>query len=142
MPQNIKKNEGESMTWKDRMRVSVSGAEIEILKELQRRGLTRLLETQKPFDFIWQIEGVHGCICDFFYNHPFNYAIFIDGERVHSGRIREERDELIVKALERRGIHVDRFRYKTPISKRRIKEIADKIEETLRGMGYFSHVRP
>ena len=130
------------MTWKDRMRVSVSGAEILILEELQRRGLTRYLETQKPFSFIFQVEGVQGTLIDFFWNHPFNYAVFLDGEKVHSGRIREERDELIVKALERRGIHVDRFRYKTPISKRRIKEIADQIEETLRGMGYFSHVRP
>jgi len=123
------------VTWKDRMRVSVSSAEIEILKELQRRGLTRLLETQKPFDFIWQVEGVHGTIIDFHWSHPFNYAVFLDGP-VHLKYSHERRDELIDRALEHRGIKVDRFEYKPPITKKRLREIVDQIEETLRGMGY------
>ena len=123
------------------MKVSVSRAEEKILIELQRRGLTRLLETQKPFEFIWQVEGVHGTIIDFYWNPPINYAVFLDGP-VHLKYSHERRDELIDKALERRGIKVDRFRYKPPITKKRLREIVDQIEETLRSMGYFSHVRP
>jgi len=126
------------VTWKDRMRVSVSNAEIELLKELQRRDLTRHLETQKPFEFIWQVEGVHGTTIDFYWNHPFNYAVFLDGP-VHMKYLHERRDLLIDRALMRRGITVDRFSYKPPITKKRLKEIADQIEETLRSMGYFGN---
>jgi len=126
------------MSWRDQMRVSVSKAEIELFKELQRRGLTRGMTTQVPFEFIWQVEGVHGTILDYYWHPPFNYAVFLDGEPVHMKLRRTIKDEKITEALMKRGVHVDRFRYKPPLSKRRLKEIADRIEETLEKLGYFT----
>jgi len=121
--------------WRHRLKTPVSRAEEKILIELQRRGLTRLLETQKPFEFIWQVEGVHGTIIDFYWNPPINYAVFLDGP-VHLKYAHERRDELIDRALEKRGIQVDRFEYKPPITKKRLMEICDHIEATLKKLGY------
>ena len=121
------------MSWKRRIR-EVSNAEIALLIELQRRGLTRCLETQKGFKLDPEADGVHGTVVDYFWNAPYNYAVFLDGAAVHVKRRQSERDELITKALQRRGIKVDRFMYKSPIRKRRLREIADRIEQTIKEM--------
>jgi len=129
------------MSFRDWMKVSVSNAEIQLFVELQRRGLTRHLETQKGFSFIREVDGVLGTIIDFFWNHPYNYAVYLDGPH-HKKYAHERRDDLITEALERRGIRVDRFDYTPPLRKRRLKEIADQIEETLKSLGYSHTINP
>lgn len=123
------------MTWKQRMQVPVSQAELDVFIELQRRGLTDHLETNKGFEFNPEQDRVHGTVPDLYYNHPYRYAVFLDGEKVHRGN-RLDKDELITKALERRGIRVDRFRYRVPLPKYRKMEICDKIEGALNSLGY------
>jgi len=53
-------------------------------------------------------------------------------EEVHSGVKAETRDAKITGALEKRGIKVLRFRYRPPISQKRLKEILGEIQEALR----------
>jgi len=60
------------------------------------------------------------------------YAVFLDGEQIHTKNRQQIKDELITKALERKGITVDRFMYKPPISDARLYAIADKIKTTLK----------
>ena len=115
---------------------SVAVAEIHLMVELQRRGLTWFLETQKPFRFDFKEDLVHGTIVDCFWNPPFNLAVFLDGEPVHNRRVQSFRDECVDEALRKRGIKVLRFTYKPPIRKSRLKEIVDEIEKTLKEMGY------
>ena len=117
------------------MKVGISNAEIQLFIELQRRGLTRYLETQKGFRFIEEVNGVLGTIIDFFWNQPYNYAVYLDGPH-HKKYAHERKDDLITEALKKRGIKVDRFEYDPPLRKRRLKEIADQIEETLISLGY------
>jgi hypothetical protein len=115
-----------------------SNAEESIFSELQRRGLTTSLTTQKGFEFNLELDGVHGTEVDDYWGSPYNYAVFIDGP--HHLKLRQERkDELITKALERRGIKVDRFLYKPPLRKKRKLEICKKIEAVLTSKGYFQH---
>lgn len=125
------------MSFRDRMRVSVSAAEMLVLNELQRRGLTTLLETQKGFEFIWQVERVHGTIIDFYWNPPINYAAYIDGPH-HKKQVHERDDELITKALEARRVKVDRFQYDPPLTKKRLMQICDEIEVKLKNLGYLT----
>lgn len=77
------------------------------------------------------MDGVEGTRIDYYWNPPYNYAVFLDGEPIHGKDRQSERDELITKALEKRGIRVDRFSYRPPLTKRRKIEIVDQIEETL-----------
>ena len=128
------------MTFRDRMKVSVSRAEIQVLNGLVARGLTRLLETQKGFEFILHMDRVAGTRVDFYYNPPIKYAVFLDGPP-HLRHRQSERDELVSAALENRGVKVDRFRYVPPLRKYRLREICDRIEETLAGRGYPTHLK-
>lgn len=115
--------------------VKVSRAEEAIFDELCRRGLGRNLHSQHPFKFEKDLlgkegEGVKGTWVDFFWSPP-GYAAMIDGPG-HLKRKQEEKDKLIDEALRRRGIRVDRFGYRPPLSKRRLKEIVDSIEDRIR----------
>lgn len=123
------------MTWRHRLRVSVSRAEEDIQIELQARGRERAqldyMETQFGLEFDPHAEGVSGTVIDFFWHLPFLYAAYIDGIQVHSSLHRQTKDELITIALQRRGCTVDRFRYKPPLPKWHKLEICDSIEKRL-----------
>lgn len=109
----------------------VSRAEEAILAELCRRGLGRGLSTQHGIKFDGKTEGVKGTWIDFSWTHPVMLAAFLDGP-LHLKSRQQTKDELIDKALQRRGYAVARYRYKPPISKRRLKEIVDHIEKRLK----------
>lgn len=119
------------MSFRDRMRVGISNAEITVFEELQRRNLSRGMTTQEGFSF----EGgrVKGTWVDFYWE-SVHYAVFLDGQphlKEHQGR----RDELVTMALDGMGIRVDRFPYKAPLAKCRLKDICDRIEERLGELG-------
>jgi len=107
-----------------------SKAEIQILKELQRRGLYPVY--QRPIvlkaacpDYVWALPPLR----------KFSWApirmlcIFLDGEQVHCDL---NGDFDIQRALEDRGHRVVRIRYKAPLSKAKVREITDQIEQTYR----------
>lgn len=119
------------MNFPECLNVQVSNAEVMVFTELQRRGLTTHLNTQYPFVFDPNKELVYGTTIDFYWHHPHRYAVFIDGKAVHLRSRQERRDELVTAALEKRGIKVDRFLYRAPLRKRRLKEIVEKIEGVL-----------
>lgn len=135
------------MSYKERMNVSVSNAEIDIFYELRRRKLVRGLTRQHPFVFDLKKDIVAGTTIDLFWGtleiRPY-YAVFIDGvavgktgvPKLHLRAHQERRDELVTAALERRGIHVDRFQYEPPLRKWRKIEICDAIEAVLKKSGY------
>ena len=109
----------------------MANAEIQLAIELNRRGIYNFI-TQYQFLFIHQVDGVHGTIIDLYFpKHSF--AVYLDGDEVHKKLIHERRDLLINQALRRRGIRVRRFTYHAPITKKRLMEIADEIEEELEG---------
>ena len=129
------------------MRVSVSNAEIDIFFELRRRKLVRGLTRQHPFVLGLKEDIVAGTTVDFFWGTPEispHYAVFVDGvavgktgvPKLHLRAHQERRDELVTAALERRGIHVDRFQYGPPLRKWRKIEICDAIEAALKKSGY------
>jgi hypothetical protein len=129
------------------MRVSVSNAEIDIFFELRHRKLVRGLTRQHPFVLDLKKEFVAGTTVDLFWGTPEispHYAVFIDGvavgktgvPKLHLRARQERRDELVTAALERRGIHVDRFQYGPPLRKWRKIEICDAIEVVLEKSGY------
>lgn len=129
------------------MNVSVSNAEIDIFYDLRRRKLVRGLTRQHPFVFDLKKDIVAGTTIDLFWGtleiRPY-YAVFIDGvavgktgvPKLHLRAHQERRDELVTTALERRGIHVDRFQYEPPLRKWRKLEICDAIETVLKKSGY------
>lgn len=116
--------------WRRFQHGPVSAAETTILIELQRRGLTTYLETQSPWIFDQKADIVAGTWIDFYWADPHRYAVFIDGPH-HLKPRQETRDEHVDKALQKRGIHVDRFSYHVPLRKSRLKEICDHIEKVL-----------
>ena len=113
----------------------VADAEEKLFMELQRRGLTDCMMTQYPFRFDPEEDGVAGTVIDFYWGYIYQLAVFLDGEP-HLKSYQQNKDDLVTKALRKRYIHVLRFRYKSPITKRRLREIADAIEESLRILGY------
>lgn len=127
------------MTFRDRMKIGVSRAELDILCELQRRGLMDYLETQKGFKFDYKADAVHGTTIDFFWQHPYNYAVFLDGVKISKGfpklhlkKKQSKRDQLVTAALEKRKVEVRRFQYTPPLRKSRLKQICDEIEARLK----------
>lgn len=118
------------MVWR-KYATPVAVAELKLLIILSKRKLCRYLHTQQGFTFDREEDGVAGTFVDFYFG-PYFYAVFLDGEQIHTKNRQQIKDELITKALERKGITVDRFMYKPPISNVRLHAIADKIEETLK----------
>jgi very-short-patch-repair endonuclease len=112
------------VSFRERMRVPVSSAEIMVLEELQRRRLNGGMATQVGFEF--GEGGARGTWVDFYWRRA-RYAVFLDGPP-HLKERQERRDELVTKALEGMGIRVDRFAYRAPLTKRRLTEICDQIE--------------
>lgn len=110
------------MTFRDRMKVSVSDAEIRLRKKLTEKQLTKGLKTDSMVVLRFTVP-------DFQWNFK-KLAVYLDGEQVHKGK-KLERDEEIDFMLERLGWTVLRFRYKAPISEQKLEEITSKIEEQL-----------
>lgn len=117
------------MNFRDRMKVKSSRAEYQVFCELQKRGLCTYLNTNKGFRFNKE-DKVKGTVPDFYWSDPIRYAVYLDGFKVH--RKKEEKDQLIKEALERRHIRVDRFTYHTPLRKYRLTEICDRVEATIK----------
>jgi very-short-patch-repair endonuclease len=74
------------------------------------------LEKTTP-DWFWPTRGV---------------ALYLDGEQVHSSERAQLRDDKITDMLTNRGIKCLRFRYRPPLSKKRLNEIVAEIEEALK----------
>lgn len=107
-----------------------SEGEITLFKELQARHLTLFMASHRGIKLNYEEDGVHGCEPDFLWGPP-GYAVFLDGDP-HKTSYRARKDRLITEALERRGFTVDRFRYRTPLSKREARGFADQIERVVR----------
>ena len=106
------------MSYKDQMHPSVSNAELEVFKELSKRGLTKGMITQKPIilkmtipDFTWEEKRV---------------AVYLDGTQAHAKR--QEKDEEITNLLENKGWTVLRIPYFAPLTQKRLIEILAEIQ--------------
>lgn len=105
------------------MRVTPSKAEMDVLLGLEQRGLTNgmfrdveiCLEKTIP-DFYWPDKRL---------------PVYLDGP-VHEKERQRLKDELIDEKLRRMGLRPLRIPYKPPLSKRRLNEILDQIEEALK----------
>lgn len=120
------------MSFRERMRVKESNAERDVFIELQNRHLCDGMVTQQPFKFDRVSDGVAGTWVDFFYGPPLDYAAFVDFDKLHLKNRQWMRDVLVTAALERRGVLVDRFLYRVPLRKGRLKEICDSIERRVK----------
>jgi len=125
--------------WKEHMKVGVSSAEVLVRSELQRRNLHHGLmtgqvimldtgeiiprenllkqqnsEKRREFtvpDLLWATKKL---------------PVYLDGP-VHKRRGVRNRDNRITTKLTEHGFNVTRFCYAPPLSKKRLKEITDKI---------------
>ena len=110
------------MSYRERMNVKVSAAEIAIHQRLNRKGLFPM--TQKPF-------CLQQTIPDFFFP-GVNLAIYIDGEQVH--RNKEEKDQELRRLLNKRyGCKIRSYRYKAPITKAKLQKIVATIIDDVEG---------
>jgi len=111
------------MSFRDRMHVKVSKAEVDLRIALQEHGLSQGMFTDlqidivstKP-DYYWPTQGV---------------AVYLDGP-VHNSPTAEARDERITETLRKRGLKVLRFSYIPPISRKQIDWIVSQIKEALK----------
>jgi len=109
------------MTFRDRMKVSVSHAEDLVTIELQRRGLCTGMQrhTGVPYtypDWLWQHKRL---------------LAYLDGPP-HMRDHQIQKDELIDQMNIHLGYTALRLPYRTPLSKKRLQEITDQIEKELR----------
>ncbi len=109
------------MSFRDRMKVAVSRAEDQLAIELQHRGLADGMQRQVGIPFTYP---------DFLYQQK-RLAIYLDGPP-HLKSHQIIKDQRIDEMLIHLGYTVLRFPYKT-MTKTRLKEIVDQIEETLHG---------
>ena len=111
------------ITFRERLKQNPSNAEMTLTVALQERGLAHgmfrdveiCLEKTTP-DLFWPTKGV---------------AVYLDGEQVHSSERAQLRDDKITDMLTNRGIKVLRFRYRPPLSRKRLNEIIVQIEEAI-----------
>jgi len=106
------------MTFRERMKVPVSKAEVAVHIELTRRNLHP--EAQHPI-------CLYSCIPDFFF-HEQKLCVFIDGPP-HAKPRRIDRDNGVDELLRKRGFKVARFPYEGKLSKTRLNEICCVIQE-------------
>jgi len=110
------------MTWREKLHPLVAKAELEVLLGLEERKLTTgmfrdteiMLEATIP-DFYWPTKGL---------------AVYLDGPH-HESETQRLKDELIDEKLRRMGLRSLRIPYKPPLSKTRLNEILDQIQEAL-----------
>ena len=105
------------------MLVRTSAAEVDVAIALQDRGVKGwfkeeeiVLERTIP-DFWFPTQGI---------------AVYLDGEEVHSSERAFCRDNKITQLLMKRGVKVLRFRYRAPLSQKRLNEIVAEIQEALK----------
>jgi very-short-patch-repair endonuclease len=122
------------MSWRERLNVHISNAEMQIFQELQRRHLCTYLTTQQPWAFNLQEDMVAGTFIDFYWHIPHQLAAFIDGLH-HLKQRQEQKDAAIDRALRKRGVTVERFPYHPPLRTLRRIAICDRIEHQLNQNG-------
>ena len=105
------------MSWKERMRQSISRMDMEIPKRLHKMGI-RNFEMQKSIP-------VYTTIADLYFPKQ-KLAVYFDGEDVHKSRHRIERDQMLRDALKQRGYRVLELRYKK-FSEKTVKKFIDEI---------------
>jgi len=102
---------------------TVSNAELKIQAEIYNKecwGMT----TQKRFCLLTTTAD--------FYFSDINLAVYIDGEQSHKNR--QERDTELRRLLKKRhGCKIRSYSYKTPITKKRLKEIVEDIVDNVVG---------
>ena len=106
------------MSFRARMQVPVSKAEVDIQVELVRRHLHPSIQ----FDIC-----LFSCRPDFYFPQQ-KLCIFIDGPP-HARPKRIDKDNGVDELLRKRGFKVARFPYKGKLSKTRLNQIADEIQE-------------
>jgi len=110
------------LSFREKMRVSPSHAEVDVLLGLEERRLTEgmfrdteiVLEATVP-DYYWPAKGL---------------CVYLDGPP-HESEHQRLKDELIDEKLRKMGLKVLRFSYEPSLSKHRRQEILDQIEEAL-----------
>jgi len=111
------------MNFRERMKVPVSKAEVDIQIELTNRGLTKDMWCQTEI-------CLFRCVPDFFFA-SHDLCVFIDGPP-HAKPRRIDKDNGIDELLRKRGFKVARFPYKGKLSKERLKQICDEIQELVK----------
>ena len=101
---------------------SISNAEIDIQIALNTKGYGPY--TQFPFTKTVTV-------ADFFFPNE-KLAVFIDGEHVHRNKELEDEDKR--DFVRRQGCTVRSYSYKSPITKKRLKEIVDAIIDDVTGL--------
>jgi len=109
------------MSFRDKMKVPISRAEVDIHVELTRRHLYP--ESQYKI-------CLSSCTPDFFF-HNQKLCVFIDGAP-HEKAKRIDRDNGVDDVLRRRGFKVARFPYRGKLSKTRLNEICNEIQELVK----------
>jgi hypothetical protein len=112
------------------MRPKVSKAEIEVFKELSRRGLTTGMVTNDYEHPIILMRDENGrikkaTIPDFWWIYK-RKMVYLDGDAVHE--IGDLWDDEVVQLLELKGCNVRRIRYHAPLSEQRKIETVDEIQ--------------
>lgn len=124
------------MNWKSRIS-DVSVAEEKLLADFTRENMYRYLRSNSQIielgeenitipDFYWRFKG-------------FQYAVYLDGSP-HLSRVQQVKDAKIDLALIAKGVKVDRFPYRAPISPRELSKIVEHVKQVLNGKGYFEEV--
>jgi len=109
------------MTFRERMKVAVSKAEVAVHCELTRRHLYP--EAQYSV-------CLYSTTPDFYF-HDQKLCIFIDGPP-HAKPRRIDRDNGVDELLRKRGFKVARFPYKGTLTKQRLDQICSEIQEMMK----------
>lgn len=138
------------MTFRDRMRVNPSQAEIDVFTELQRRGLHKHLVSLGTVVLIMKATEERRVIIanknqvtkplvslaemftipDFPFLRHHRLLVYLDGP-VHERRGVKNRDDRIDKQLTKFGFQSERFSYTPPLSNTRKMEICNRLAELL-----------
>jgi len=131
-----------AMSWRDKMRVDPSNAEIQVTEELQRQGITELerdwvliiasleiVPMRKERATIQYLEGLRFTLPDWFSKRM--KAVYLDGPMHKKGKT-VERDYWINTWLRERACDVLRIPYNgRRLSHERLKEVVAEIREFL-----------
>ena len=133
------------MSFRTRLKTSHPRAEDRVHAELQRRELTKGMFRHK---IVWFSKKtitdsavrradppantiVHDMTMPDFLWSDAGFAVYLDGVAVHKGKALD-RDEVQDRKLGEMGIESLRFRYRGKLSKVKLKEICDVVENALR----------
>lgn len=128
------------MSFRDRMKTSVSKAEWRVIFRLEKLGYGHDMAMQRGHKFDEERDSVRGTWTDIEYLTPYELCIFIDLDKWHNKSKQQQRDELVTKALEHRGYTVKRYLYsydsRKGISDTRLTEVTTDIIAVLESKGY------